>query len=74
MDKQIEAICKANSQCASNMSCLNERCINPCIINPCALNAECLVQNHYRQCHCSRGHAGDPFVNCYRGNCKMKNE
>lgn len=68
VDKQIEAICVSDSECSSDMICLNQRCINPCAVNPCASNAECYVENHRRICQCPAGHTGDPFVICFDGN------
>ncbi|KAF7389943.1 hypothetical protein HZH68_011800 [Vespula germanica] len=65
VDKQIEAICVSDSECSSDMICLNQRCINPCAVNPCASNAECYVENHRRICQCPAGHTGDPFVICF---------
>lgn len=67
VDKQIAAICESDSQCTTDLACLNRRCINPCSVNPCAKNAECRIDNHRRTCQCPRGYVGDPFINCYEG-------
>lgn len=55
--------CVSNSECSSNLACINQKCKNPCT-DVCGDNAECLVVNHSPQCVCQTGLVGDPFVRC----------
>lgn len=57
--------CVLNSDCASQMACINQHCRDPCP-GVCGSNAECIVANHIPVCECSRGFAGDPFQGCRR--------
>lgn len=56
--------CSVNTDCSSNMACLQLKCTNPCI-GSCGLNAECSVTNHLPLCSCRKNLIGDPFVRCY---------
>lgn len=62
--QQIEILCRSNSECDSNKTCLNKHCVNPCVINPCSTTAECHVKNHQYICICPPGTIGDPFLGC----------
>lgn len=57
--------CSINSECASQMACLNSRCVDPCI-GSCGNNALCHVSNHAPVCMCDQGFTGDPFSGCYK--------
>jgi hypothetical protein len=56
--------CTVNSDCSSNLACINQKCQNPCT-GSCGINAECSVANHVPLCTCITGLTGDPFVRCY---------
>lgn len=56
--------CAVNSDCPSNLACINQKCKNPCI-GSCGSNAECTVSSHVPQCSCIAGFIGDPFRSCY---------
>jgi hypothetical protein len=56
--------CTVNSDCPSNLGCINQKCTNPCI-GSCGLNAECIVSSHIPLCTCLNGFSGDPFKGCY---------
>lgn len=59
--------CVVNTDCASNMACLNNKCANPCP-GSCGANAECQTVNHVPLCTCFTGYTGDPFRYCvYQG-------
>lgn len=55
--------CVQNSECPSNLACINMKCKNPCT-GLCGFNAECSVNNHRGICQCSHGYTGDPFSQC----------
>lgn len=55
--------CTINSECPSNLACINEKCRDPCS-GACGLNAKCSVFNHIAQCSCVDQYIGDPFVQC----------
>lgn len=55
--------CMINSECPSNMACINTKCVNPCE-GKCGRNAECRVINHNAICTCPDFYSGDAFVNC----------
>lgn len=55
--------CVTNSECSSNLACINNRCTDPCP-GSCAYNAQCNVINHIPICSCPRDYIGDPFVSC----------
>ncbi|KAG8232833.1 hypothetical protein J437_LFUL013159, partial [Ladona fulva] len=39
--------CKKNSDCPTQLACLNEKCQSPCIVaNPCEAHQECQMQDH----------------------------
>lgn len=64
--------CTVNSDCASNLACINMKCKNPCV-GSCGLNAECSVTSHVPLCTCRQGFKGDPFTGCYeKPQCKQK--
>jgi hypothetical protein len=56
--------CVSNSECASNLACLNQKCSSPCP-GACGPNAECRVVSHTPMCVCIVGYTGDAFVQCY---------
>lgn len=65
--------CMLNSDCRSNLACINLKCQNPCI-GSCGLNAECSVSNHIPLCTCNSGLSGDPFIRCHeKPQCKDTN-
>ena len=55
--------CVSNSECPSNLACMNYKCKDPCP-NSCAQNAECRVVSHTAMCACMAGYVGDPFTLC----------
>lgn len=55
--------CISNSECPSNLACINQKCKNPCP-GLCGPNAECRVVSHTAMCVCSVGYVGDPFRQC----------
>lgn len=55
--------CVSNSECASNLACINRKCRDPCP-GSCSQNAECRVVNHSPMCYCPAGYVGDPFTQC----------
>lgn len=55
--------CTINSECASNMACINVKCRDPCP-GSCGYGALCNVINHTPSCTCPRGYTGDPFTSC----------
>lgn len=61
--------CTVNSDCPSNLGCMNQKCVNPCI-GSCGLNANCMVSSHIPICTCFDGYTGDPFVQCQQHQCK----
>lgn len=55
--------CIINSECSSNMACINEKCRDPCA-GSCGAAAQCNVINHTPICTCPVGYIGDPFTFC----------
>ena len=55
--------CVLNSDCPSNLNCINQKCIDPCP-GSCALNSQCRVVNHSPVCSCVTGFTGDGFSDC----------
>ena len=55
--------CTSNSECSSNLACMNQKCQNPCV-GACASSAECKVVSHTTICICPQGTTGDPLVQC----------
>lgn len=55
--------CTINSECASNLACINEKCKDPCP-GSCGVAAVCNVMKHIPICTCSTGYVGDPFTFC----------
>lgn len=55
--------CISNSECLSNLACINQKCKNPCP-GTCGQNAECRVVSHTPNCFCIAGYTGDPFSFC----------
>lgn len=56
--------CTINSDCSSNLACMQEKCKDPCV-GACGLQAQCNVINHTPGCACPEGYTGDPFSSCY---------
>lgn len=64
--------CTVNSDCASNLACINEKCKNPCR-GSCGYNTDCQVISHQPQCTCHPGFIGDPFSGCReKPQCKIE--
>lgn len=57
--------CVVSSECAQDMSCINQKCKDPCP-GTCGQNARCQVVNHNPICSCVLGFTGDPFVRCIK--------
>jgi len=55
--------CVSNSDCPTNLACLNQKCRDPCP-GVCGSNAECYVINHTPTCTCIAGQTGNPYVGC----------
>jgi hypothetical protein len=55
--------CVVNSECPTQMACLNERCSDPCP-NTCGIESNCRTVNHNPICSCPDGYTGDPFSRC----------
>lgn len=55
--------CVSNSDCPSNLACMNRHCKNPCP-GACGNNAQCHVVSHTPVCVCLDGYTGDPFIQC----------
>lgn len=55
--------CISNSECPSNLACVNQRCKDPCP-GSCGYNADCKVISHALVCSCPFGQTGDPLVSC----------
>lgn len=61
---QCRPECTMNSECTSNLACINQKCVDPCP-GSCGLSAMCNVYNHIPICTCEEDYTGDPFSNCY---------
>lgn len=57
--------CTINSDCISDLACINRVCQNPCLTTRCGSNSECVVHNHHPTCRCPINLAGDPQVQCF---------
>lgn len=55
--------CTINSECSSNLACINQKCRDPCP-GSCGAYAQCNVINHTPTCSCLEGYVGDPFTQC----------
>ncbi|CAB0029718.1 unnamed protein product, partial [Trichogramma brassicae] len=55
--------CMMNSDCNSNLACINQHCRDPCQ-GVCGVNAICEVINHIPSCSCKPGYTGEPFQSC----------
>lgn len=55
--------CTLNSDCPSNLACINQICKDPCP-GTCGPNADCQVVNHLPSCTCNSGYTGNPFKFC----------
>ena len=67
--KIIEPDCTTDSQCDSQLACIDEECKNPCqAIDPCARDANCRVHDtlplRTMSCICRPGFTGNGFVRC----------
>ena len=55
--------CVLNSDCPSNLACVNQQCRDPCP-GVCGPNAVCTVVDHNPICNCMRGYVGEPTRQC----------
>lgn len=55
--------CVSNSECSSNLACIDRKCKDPCP-GSCGSNTECRVVSHTPMCACLTGFTGDPFAQC----------
>lgn len=55
--------CVSNSECPTNLACINQKCKDPCP-GSCGYNADCKVVSHALMCSCPFGQTGDPFTSC----------
>ena len=67
--KVVEPFCTIDSQCDSQLACINEDCVNPCTaIDPCAEFAICKVHDtlplRTMSCTCQPGFTGNGYVQC----------
>lgn len=63
--RQLE--CVENSDCSSQLGCVNNKCVNPCTlkdVDVCGEKANCAVDNHEAVCSCQPGSTGDPLLGC----------
>ncbi len=56
--------CVSNSECSTQLACINQKCQSPCA---CAPNAMCNVISHVPSCRCPPGYNGNPHENCLIG-------
>lgn len=56
--------CLFNSQCSSDMACIDQKCGDPCLKAQCGERAKCRVLNHSPLCSCPPPLIGDPFYRC----------
>lgn len=57
--------CTINSDCPSNLACINEKCRDPCP-GACGIAAMCSVVTHTLICSCPADYTGNPFTECVR--------
>lgn len=55
--------CVSNSECPSNLACVNQKCKDPCP-GSCGYNADCKIISHALVCSCPFGQTGDPLISC----------
>lgn len=55
--------CVINSDCPSNLACMQNKCKNPCG-NICGRNAVCNVVHHTPRCTCLQDLIGNPYQEC----------
>lgn len=55
--------CTSDSECSSNLACLNQKCKDPCP-GACGTNALCTTVNHRAVCSCQIGYSGNPAIRC----------
>jgi hypothetical protein len=55
--------CVRNSDCPSNLACINQKCKDPCP-GVCGANTQCRVVGHNPVCSCKESYTGDPYRNC----------
>ncbi|CAK1581918.1 unnamed protein product, partial [Parnassius mnemosyne] len=55
--------CSSNSECPTNLACVNQKCKNPCP-GSCGYNADCKIVSHALICSCPYGQTGDPLISC----------
>lgn len=55
--------CILNSDCPSNLACVNQHCRDPCA-GICGPNAICHVRHHLPHCNCLNGYEGNPYSYC----------
>lgn len=67
------AECVVNSECSSQLSCINNKCRDPCV-GSCGVNSDCRVVSHTPNCVCPEGTTGDPYTQCVERQCKSINE
>lgn len=56
--------CTINSECSSNLACINNQCSDPCP-GSCGIGAFCEVRNHNPNCMCPEGYEGNSFIACH---------
>lgn len=66
--------CQLNSECASQLVCINRKCKDPCTIGICGLNTDCHVVNYTAVCECRKHYSGDPFIECFAISSKNQTE
>lgn len=60
---QCRPECVSNSECPTQLACINQKCRDPCP-GSCGANANCRVISHTPMCVCGPGFIGDPFTQC----------
>lgn len=63
--------CIADSDCATDKSCVNGICRDPC---NCGLNAECRIKDHKPVCTCRQGYDGNPEFECSKIECAINSD
>lgn len=71
-----EILCRSNSQCSDDETCINNRCIPACSVEAdvCGDNAECYGVEHRASCRCGIGTIGNPSIACSPAECRTNSE
>ena len=65
--KCTEMECIENTDCTSELSCVNNQCQDVCSLDGvCGQHSKCTTINHTPFCACNAGFTGDPRIGCSR--------